>query len=207
MKYDIWVSDRLRALKPILQRWVDLNVQYAEDNNWKDCPWWYNERASVGILAAAIWQRGTHALEEYSTKKVYDEEPYRGRGDLYFRIRSKGFISESKFCFLKLGRVSKSASARISNLLLSARQSVRDVDGTRTFKRLGLTFVALRIPDCEDEDLSHYIQKARAVLDDVDCEAMAWVLPEEGRRLWSKSGEKWYRYPGTALLIRSRSIR
>lgn len=67
---------------------------------WKDVPdvpWWYNVRASVGLLAAAVWKTGGYAFEEYSTKK----KSKVGRVDLEFGTGNEAFIVEAKQCWLK----------------------------------------------------------------------------------------------------------
>src|SRR3990172_7393950 len=60
----------LPMLKPILQKWIDLNRNLANEFILdRDVPWWYNERPHVGLLAGAIWQSGGWAFQEYGIER------------------------------------------------------------------------------------------------------------------------------------------
>lgn len=87
------VDPRLRALERVLRKWIRELKRYELAMN--DVPWWYTERASVGMLAAAAVRLGWTALEEYSVekgprpvkdRKLTPEEKkvrHKGRCDLY----------------------------------------------------------------------------------------------------------------------------
>jgi hypothetical protein len=79
-----------------------LNRIYGETLRWKDCAWWANERASIGILAAAVWKCGGVALEEYSTRKTNKKEHRTGRCDLFFAFGKNHFACEVKQVFPRL---------------------------------------------------------------------------------------------------------
>jgi len=59
--------------------------------------WSYGERASIGFLAAAAWQSGAVALEEWGTHKYKSKKRCRGRCDLYIFHKNQEFYVEAKF--------------------------------------------------------------------------------------------------------------
>lgn len=92
----------LPELEPLLRTWVRLQRKYCTAWEWDDVSWYYNERASLSLFAAAVWMSGGVALEEYSTEKYHTPlrsrrlRPYMGRSDLGFRHSRRDFIAEAK---------------------------------------------------------------------------------------------------------------
>jgi hypothetical protein len=84
-------------LKPILEKWCSINQQFLKEAE-SDCPWWYNERASVSILAGAAWKSGHITLEEYATRKGRrkNDTERPGRCDLKIKIDSSNYLFEAK---------------------------------------------------------------------------------------------------------------
>ena len=74
----------LVCLHDVLNKWIDINIEYIEKYQFSDAMFWFNERANIGALAGAVWRLGGVALEEYSTIKGKGEGEYKGRNDLYF---------------------------------------------------------------------------------------------------------------------------
>ena len=67
-----WVrrSSGIVSLRPLMQCWLERSLEYCKCHGGEDNGWWYNERASLSILAAAAWSLERWcALEEYSTTK------------------------------------------------------------------------------------------------------------------------------------------
>ncbi len=56
-------------LRPVLQASIDGTQRYVNLFQGDDLPYWYNERANVGMLSAAAWQAGMVALEEFQSLK------------------------------------------------------------------------------------------------------------------------------------------
>lgn len=93
----------------IMNSWISINREYIEDwhddnGNFNDCAYWYNERASVSILAGAIWRKGGVCLEEFSSvkgiivdKEIDETKERNGRTDLYFYLGEEEYIVEAKF--------------------------------------------------------------------------------------------------------------
>ena len=97
----VWISGgRKSVLRPILKKWMSECRRYTEITG--DASWWFNERASTGILAiAAAKTRGWAALEEYSTTKGQIDvngvkKNIKGRCDLYISNDKYDFAIEFK---------------------------------------------------------------------------------------------------------------
>ena len=98
----------LPNLHPLLKQWQTIVAKASKE--WaaeRDAPYWYNERASLGLLAGAIWQLNGFAFEEYSTcRRIFSKRgvSYKnGRCDIDFRFRSRYYVAESKQCYPTLG--------------------------------------------------------------------------------------------------------
>ena len=65
----------LEVLRPVLQAWIDGTQRYVTLFQGDDLPYWYNERANVGVLSAAAWQAGMVALEEFQSLKYAIPSP------------------------------------------------------------------------------------------------------------------------------------
>src|SRR5487761_2063825 len=75
-------------IEGVLSKWLELVNQYSlQHRDPKDTCYWYNERATLGVLAAAVWKKsGWCALEEYSNEKHRKSgDPSSGRCDLYMK--------------------------------------------------------------------------------------------------------------------------
>lgn len=199
MKRHVDVSPELRILRPLLERWMKLCVKYVQ--NWKegDCPWWYNERAIVGILAAAAWQVGDHALEEYVTDKSGGKGTIRGRGDLYFQIGGKRFVAEAKYTAINVGPRAKPDPVKTGKQLLEVRKSVLDRVNTEDCTRLGLLFISPYYAKHTVEDEAKVTKDCAEFLRKIEADAAAWDFPPEARTMeW----EEEFIYPGFALLVK-----
>jgi hypothetical protein len=98
-------SDRVAFLTPILRQFHKNLDRYVEVQGDGDVPHFYNERATLGLLAAAFWQEKWIALEEYATQKNVEGVYSPGRADLWARegssdlaiaIEAKQYWSEAK---------------------------------------------------------------------------------------------------------------
>lgn len=83
-------SGKLQKLEPLLWSFVETVETYCRET--AQPPYWFNERASVSLMAAAAWRIGWIAIEEYVTRKVLAERSdvnsptdRHGRCDLFAR--------------------------------------------------------------------------------------------------------------------------
>src|SRR6266478_8051718 len=97
-------SRRLKYLRPVFKKLMLVHQDYIDGEQGLDCPYWYSERPHVGFLAAAVWQSGGTALEEYGAEKIKERKSNRGRCDIYMRTKNKtAFECEAKRLWLNLG--------------------------------------------------------------------------------------------------------
>ena len=119
------IPGRLKSLYSPLWEWVYLVEKICREWSWKDCPWWYTERALVGTLAAATWYARGVALEEYSNQRRSGAERYLGRCDLYLSMGTTKFIIEAKICWCAIGATARNGGDEVARQLSTARKEVR----------------------------------------------------------------------------------
>lgn len=48
-------NPKLEFLRPVLERWFDCIDRYNAVRGDNDTPYWYDEKANLGLLSAAAW--------------------------------------------------------------------------------------------------------------------------------------------------------
>ena len=87
------------AWRDVFRKWAQVQLTYWERTD-GDVGWWNSERASISLLAAAIWQAGSNAaIQEYGDEKFLKGKRYRGRPDLYAAFSNAEFVIEAKQCW------------------------------------------------------------------------------------------------------------
>jgi hypothetical protein len=88
----------------LFRAWRDrLHHDYSVSRG--DIGWDYAERSQVGFLAAAAWQVGGAAIEEYGMVKKNPADrrrKYNGRADLWLGFGGRGFALEAKYDSVRL---------------------------------------------------------------------------------------------------------
>lgn len=113
----------------IIDRYIDRYVYDSGD--YFDVPYYYNERATLGVLAGAVWlhnPKNNFVLEEYSTEK----QSGKGRQDIWFLIDDESSPG-SHSCYAE-------AKQRDVKLPLNTRKSVSSFE--EKLKLLGSETVA-----------------------------------------------------------------
>jgi hypothetical protein len=151
-----------------------------------DCLYWYNERANVGSLAAAIWKQKGFALEEYNSVKGFKNEKRDGRIDLFFSYKTPNkridCILEAKMLWLYCNRIkSDNIGKKISIDLIAACKDAEDsLRGQNYYQGIGVVFVApywnkgfaaqdllpkieQYIPDCQPSFWAKYIHQGQDI--------------------------------------------
>lgn len=91
---------RLTFLKPAVKRMFWIMDRYMEVCK-PDRPFFYNERATVSILAGGIWQSNPKnlVLEEAWAEKTRMSGPYTGKDDVWFQVGRQSCYAEAKQCW------------------------------------------------------------------------------------------------------------
>jgi hypothetical protein len=217
-------NQALKALTPILKNWCFLHEFYAQ-NQHPDAGYWYNERASISILAAAAWQEENWvALEEYSTRKVASSKEHgfdggrierSGRCDLFIGSKSGDaqFAIEAKQCWQPIGKRVDNDMSYLEKLKKRAWKDAGHLQLNEANKRLAVVFFTpsisvrtLATHEQNDEPLELLIErwcrKLETMLSDREIDGLAYTFPVVNRHL--KGGDGMRLYPGTALIINHR---
>lgn len=201
----------LKNLEKILRNWTWLNREIIKSWEGKDCPWWYNERASISTLAGAVWHAGGIVFEEYSSRKFRGRRNVHGRCDLYFSMEHKmgykEYVVEAKQCWLNAGSRAKDMNGPLQDYIdracKDAKNNRPDLRGGEAL--LGVTFVVPRLPqyDLENEAVGERIKEVQDTLLGIakkERGALAWIFPRVSRNM--TSDDDGYTYPGTAVFIK-----
>jgi hypothetical protein len=164
--------DVLRApyswLKPIVGSWFRVMDRYCEQVDWMhsksfrkkkeqgywngvDCPWWYTERANIGLLAAAATRKGLVTLEEFNDDKVWQRAGYAGRVDLMIwrgpRIKAAAFEAKQAWAHIEQSRgdvewsITRGSWNRIEKHWAAANRAAKSVHPD--YQRYALLFVPI----------------------------------------------------------------
>jgi hypothetical protein len=185
--------------KRVFEQWMKINTRLA--NEWaefNDAPWWYNERASLSLLAGAVWVCGGTAFEEYAAdkKNLAQRLRYKGRSDIYFVLGDKHFVAEAKWHWSGATRSGRRTAETIRSKLRSATNDVRKQPRVEGQTPLGILFVTPYIKRSENKRVDELIEGWLEELKCVRCSRLAWVFPKSARLLGLKSI-----CPGVAVLI------
>lgn len=193
-------SGKIRAFHPILNSWIETIDFYLKYHEYGDCPWWYNERATLSSFAAAVWKTGGVALEEYCTDKGKPHHSWAGRCDLFIGTKSnRYFACEAKQVWCAIGRMGQKGFVEVKNGLNDACKDARKLTKEEG-RRLGICFAVPHLPprdnDIIEERLEIWLKSVRSL----DYTSIAWTFPEKARR--EIETENGYFYPGVVILIK-----
>ena len=140
-------------LQNLLNAWINAIIRYTSTNEY-DNPWWYNERASLSVLAGAAWTlENWLALEEFSTMKRYrtlvpgvDSGSLRhGRCDLFVQSPNSSFAIEAKQTVQSIGSRSD-GNTYIARAMRRAWEDSGDLSKKEAYRRFAVTFIVPYIP-------------------------------------------------------------
>jgi hypothetical protein len=197
------------TLAPILQEWArlnnDLGAKWASKE--ADAPWWYNERASLSLLAGAIWRVEGWAFEEFSTAKALAlpqtaRSHGPGRCDLMFGIRGRTFVAEAKQAWPNLGGSIPQAIATTHAALAAAcKDALRVPDWG--YPRLGIVIAAPMLRASKASQLDALVSRYVVGLSVDRAVSIAYAFPAAAMDLRPSSAYKDFVFPGVVLLVRS----
>ena len=194
----------------VLEEWILAIEKYARMSG-GEAPYWYNERANIGLLAAAAWRTGGVALEEFQHEKsepkisedgeTVETMTRNGRCDLWICLGTKSERIEAKFRWLNMAsdRIAEFAEESLNKALNDASKSkCDDAQGA-----VGVSFFPIFVKANKvtvERPIENYIEQTIANLRKVDSDLIAWSFPIRFR---SHVGEKYNNLlPGVVMLAK-----
>lgn len=201
------------CFKRVFKKWCDVSRKYSErwkkNGKWDDVHWWYRERTHIGFFAAAVWQTGGVAIEEYGTGKKKGQKKYKGRCDLCFSLVDEHYIVEAKHVRSKLPPPNKSLKTheikRVKQPILKAlREACENARAMpEEHSRMGFVFVTPDLIKNVKNSPTHSIEIWKELIEKdpefVECLFIAWNFPSDAREFTVKYGNRSYYNPGTAI--------
>ena len=191
----------------LLEEWLLAHERYCRIMIGSDDPaaYWFTEIPNVSILSAAAWRCGRIALQEFrADKKVWGEESWVGRGDLWVCTDTDGKeeLIEAKHKFVSLSKAKNSLST-IEASMTEATEAARETQrGQRIGTALAVVFATLYAPKKSSIDKIDQLIKVfcETMKSSADYHASAWCFPKETRTLLHQKGRY---YPGIAMLVKN----
>lgn len=183
-------NPKLEFLRPVLERWFDCIDRFNAVRGDNDTPYWYDEKANMGLFSAAAWMAEMVTLQQTSTRKQNEEGERNSRADLFI-------ASTEERAYLQTTQ----RWPRVNNLNLT--QALQDItsDAKRisysSDLRLGCLFVA---PQKAQQSATP--EELQDMVDDLQKEhscAVAWYFPYAYRKLRNEAGNY---HPGIAVLLK-----
>lgn len=122
----------------ILINWIKVHKKYMKISE-VDNAYFYNERASLSLLAASIWQSNGIAIEEYSSEKNHEDGIYNGRVDLWFQIDKYYCVVESKQVFKRV--INKNIESISSDIDFKMKEAIKDARSSMQHEKIGYAVV------------------------------------------------------------------
>jgi hypothetical protein len=202
-----------RGISNLLGKWIEVIKDY--DKAMAIPCYVYNERANVGILAAAAWKLPNWvALEEYATKKIRSsKEKSHGRGDLSVAHKGNEFAIEAKQAWPTLGTRATTAWGKIEKQLKAAFHAAKELQKEEAANRIALVFVSPRVHTSAiqtyikrslnsltpEQAMTQILEKWLVELNLHTHDSFAFCFPFNRRTYEADNG---YVYPGVLALLR-----
>lgn len=198
------IDNRLSHWTPLLKTWIEFIQRYVvkmkyEDDDivTNDAPYFYNERANIGILSGAAWKLGWIALEEFNIKKSRRKS---GRCDLWI-YSDKGDYIEAKLIWMMIkgNNLEDTICPSINELLNNAKKAAKEIP-KGDCARIGVGFLCPGIHKSVNESESEAtLNKLIKEVKKIECGALAWSFPAATRTLRGSGQYRHIVYPGIIL--------
>jgi hypothetical protein len=206
-----WSRAHLKGLSPVLKEWINVVSTYSESFKGDAC-YLYNERTSVGMLAAAAWRKNWVALEEFLTRKVNRDaecDDAHGRCDLKIASMSTSYAIEAKHVWQPIGSRVSNDWQQVNRKRVAAKKDAQVITRDQATHRLSAVFISPRLKASDVLSASNQKVAVTELIDQwlagIDklpaVHAFAYIFPWRNRLLLRGSQEQ-YIWPGTVLLIR-----
>lgn len=185
---------------PIFEEWILSIERYCRIMKGEDAPYWYNERANIGLLAGASWRCGRIALEEFQKDKGYkNAKKKNGRSDLWIASEDHEELIEAKFKWLSLKN--KDPSKLIKKTIDIAVDDTKKARGNDTDTMgIAVGFFPVYIGEKNIGEVDRYISEFIEEVLSADYHAIGWSFPAETRNYLSSKKEL---LPGVIMIIRN----
>jgi hypothetical protein len=183
-------NPRLEFLRPLLERWFDCIDRYNAVRGDNDTPYWYDEKANLGVLSAAAWMAEMVTLQNTQTRKQIEDGERNARADLLIAS------SEARAYLQATQRWPRVNGLNLTQALAEITSDARRISYSSDLK-LGCLFVAPQkaqhgaTPE-ELQDMVDDLQKENTC-------AVAWYFPYAYRKLHNEAGNY---HPGIAVLLK-----
>lgn len=188
----------------ILKNWLDINDDYWRKYK-DDALFYYNERASISILAGAIWRNGDCAMEEFSSLKGSSRNTRLGRVDLWFMLGDQEYIVEAKQRWPPFYDSDADLDFDFKQSLKTGlEEAFTDASDLRYHWEnyldglIGLLFVVPRVAPtyAESSGLAEEIMRFIKTVEEADADFYAYLFNDEKKLI----GTEGHICPGVALL-------
>lgn len=183
-------NPKLEFLRPMLERWFDCIDRYNAVRGDNDTPYWFDEKANLGLLSAAAWMAEMVTLQNTPTRKQNEEGERNVSADLFIAgTEERAFIQATQ-------RWPKVKNLNLTQPLLDITSDAKRISYSSDL-RLGCLFVAPQkaqqsaTPE-ELQDMIDELQKENTC-------AVAWYFPYAYRKLRNEAG---HYHPGIAVLFK-----
>ena len=183
-------NPRLEFLRPLLERWFDCIDRYNAVRGDNDTPYWYDEKANLGVLSAAAWMAEMVTLQNTQTRKQIEDGERNARADLLIAS------SEARAYLQATQRWPRVNGLNLTQALAEITSDAKRISYSSDLK-LGCLFVAPQkaqhgaTPE-ELQDMVDDLQKENTC-------AVAWYFPYADRKLHNEAGNY---HPGIAVLLK-----
>lgn len=96
-------NTKVKWVAPILEQWIRIHKEYVEQYKFKDCLYWYNERANVSAFAGAVWKAGASPLKSTQVKKALKRIERMAVSIYTFQIKMTKLLLKQKWSGCILG--------------------------------------------------------------------------------------------------------
>ena len=180
-----------------MEEWLLAVERYCRVTEGEDAPYAYNERANVGLLAAAAWRCGRVALEEFQFEKGAKYRPkWAGRADLWMASEDTEEFVEAKFCWVSLQKRREIAEV-VGPAMQAAVKDAKASTGGNGAKAIGVGFFPVYLPASRVEAIDDLIQAILDEFKEAPHHAIAWCFPERMREFTPRENV----LPGLIMLV------
>ncbi|AXA57453.1 hypothetical protein ACNT2N_26225 [Pseudomonas thivervalensis] len=183
-------NPKLEFLRPVLERWFDCIDRYNAVRGDNDTPYWFDERANLGLLSAAAWMAEMVTLQNAPTRKQNEDGERNVSADLFIAsTEERAFIQATQ-------RWPKVNNLNLTQPLSEVASDAKRISYASDLK-LGCLFVS---PQKAQQSATP--EELQDMIDDLQKEntcAVAWYFPYAYRKLRNEAGQY---HPGIAVLFK-----